>query len=65
MSHLLELVAEADRDRNGKIDFDEWQIMGARVYMLFCSKTFGGANLRRSSFILYFSRDSLHRSLHV
>lgn len=29
MSHLLELVAEADRDRNGKIDFDEWQIMGA------------------------------------
>ncbi|ETW86117.1 hypothetical protein HETIRDRAFT_471436 [Heterobasidion irregulare TC 32-1] len=31
VSHLLELVAEADRDKNGKIDFDEWQIMVKRI----------------------------------
>lgn len=29
MSHLLELVDEADKNKDGKIDFDEWQIMGA------------------------------------
>lgn len=28
VSHLLELVDEADRDKNGKIDFDEWQTIG-------------------------------------
>jgi hypothetical protein len=28
VSHLLELVEEADRNRDGKIDFDEWEIMG-------------------------------------
>ena len=28
MSHLLELVEGADRSQDGKIDFDEWQIMG-------------------------------------
>jgi len=28
VSHLLELVEEADRNQDGKIDFDEWQIMG-------------------------------------
>lgn len=28
MSHLLELVQEADRDGNGKIDYGEWEIMG-------------------------------------
>lgn len=28
VSHLLELVDEADKDNNGKIDFDEWQVMG-------------------------------------
>lgn len=25
----MELVDDADRDKNGKIDFDEWEIMGA------------------------------------
>lgn len=28
VSHLLELVDEADKNKDGKIDFDEWQIMG-------------------------------------
>ena len=28
MSHLLELVEGVDRNQDGKIDFDEWQIMG-------------------------------------
>jgi hypothetical protein len=28
VSHLLELVEEADRNQDGKIDFDEWEIMG-------------------------------------
>lgn len=32
MSHLLELVDEADRNKDGKIDFDEWETMGE-----FCS----------------------------
>jgi hypothetical protein len=26
--HLLELVEEADRNKDGKIEFDEWKIMG-------------------------------------
>jgi hypothetical protein len=28
VSHLLELVDEADKDKNGKIDFDEFDFMG-------------------------------------
>ena len=28
VNHLLELVDDADRNHDGKIDFDEWQIMG-------------------------------------
>ncbi len=24
----MELVDDADRDKNGKIDFEEWEIMG-------------------------------------
>lgn len=28
MSHLLELVEEADRNQDGKLDFDEWETMG-------------------------------------
>jgi hypothetical protein len=28
VSHLLELVEEAGRNQDGKIDFDEWKIMG-------------------------------------
>ncbi|KAJ3542048.1 hypothetical protein NM688_g6013 [Phlebia brevispora] len=27
VSHLLELVDEADKNKDGKIDFDEWQVM--------------------------------------
>jgi hypothetical protein len=29
VSHLLELVDEADRDKDGKIDFEEWQSIGS------------------------------------
>lgn len=28
MSHLLELVDEADKNKDGKIDFDEFDFMG-------------------------------------
>ena len=28
MSHFLELVDESDEDKNGKIDFGEWEVMG-------------------------------------
>ena len=28
VSHLLELVDAADRNRDGKIDIEEWKIMG-------------------------------------
>jgi len=28
VSYLLELVEEADRNKDGKIDFSEWEIMG-------------------------------------
>ncbi|KAI9458282.1 mitochondrial NADH dehydrogenase [Russula earlei] len=31
VSHLLELVEEADRNKDGNIDFDEWQIMVKRI----------------------------------
>ncbi|KAJ6624528.1 hypothetical protein B0H10DRAFT_725699 [Mycena sp. CBHHK59/15] len=31
VSHLLELVEEADRDGNGKIDYAEWEIMVPRI----------------------------------
>lgn len=31
VGHLLELVEEADRDKNGRIDYDEWKLMGKRV----------------------------------
>ncbi len=33
MSHLLELVEEADRNKDGKIDFSEWEIMGKSTSM--------------------------------
>ena len=28
MAHLLELVDECDKNKDGKIDFDEWESMG-------------------------------------
>lgn len=28
VEHILELVEETDRSKDGKIDFDEWEIMG-------------------------------------
>lgn len=28
VSHLLDIVEEADKNKDGKIDFDEWSIMG-------------------------------------
>ncbi|KAI9571431.1 hypothetical protein HD554DRAFT_2236432 [Boletus coccyginus] len=31
VSHLLELVDEADKDKNGKIDFDEFDFMVSRI----------------------------------
>ena len=31
MSHLLELIEEASRDQDGKIDFNEWEIMGKSI----------------------------------
>jgi len=33
VSHLLELVEEADRNKDGKIDFSEWEIMGKSTSM--------------------------------
>ncbi|KAK0239728.1 hypothetical protein EDD85DRAFT_1021123 [Armillaria nabsnona] len=31
ISHFMELVDDADRDKNGKIDFEEWEIMVSRI----------------------------------
>ncbi|KZV92890.1 nucleotide-binding domain-containing protein [Exidia glandulosa HHB12029] len=31
LSHLLDFVAEADKNNDGMIDFEEWQIMAARI----------------------------------
>ncbi|EJD53336.1 nucleotide-binding domain-containing protein [Auricularia subglabra TFB-10046 SS5] len=31
LSHLLDFVAEADKNNDGRIDYDEWQIMVARI----------------------------------
>ena len=28
ISHFMEFVEAADRDKNGKIDFEEWELMG-------------------------------------
>lgn len=28
VSHFLEFVEEADQNKDGKIDFDEWEVMG-------------------------------------
>lgn len=41
MSHLLELVEEADRNKDGNIDFSEWEIMGKSTLMelLYCVLT--------------------------
>jgi hypothetical protein len=38
VSHLLELVEEADRNKDGKIDFSEWEIMGkSQLMKLLCT----------------------------
>lgn len=34
MSYLLELVDEADKNKDGKIDYDEWETMGERNFHL-------------------------------
>lgn len=34
VSHLLELVDEADKNKDGRIDYDEWEVMG--MYRLGC-----------------------------
>ncbi|KAG9099623.1 hypothetical protein FRC06_005076 [Ceratobasidium sp. 370] len=31
VSHLLELVDEADKNKDGRIDFDEWEVMALRI----------------------------------
>jgi NADH dehydrogenase len=28
VSHFMEFVQEADKNKDGKIDFDEWEVMG-------------------------------------
>lgn len=32
VSHFMELVDEADQDKNGKIDFGEWEFMGRSAF---------------------------------
>lgn len=32
VSHLLDFVDEADRNKDGKIDLEEWKIMGEVNY---------------------------------
>jgi hypothetical protein len=34
VSHLLELVDECDRNKDGKIDFEEWQLVGKLIDVL-------------------------------
>jgi NADH dehydrogenase len=34
VSYLLELVDEADRNKDGKIDFDEWETMSDFLFLL-------------------------------
>ena len=34
MSHLLELVDEADKNKDGKIDFEEFDFMGMMAIFL-------------------------------
>ena len=31
VSHLLELVDEADKNKDGRIDYDEWEVMATRI----------------------------------
>ncbi|KAG5643234.1 hypothetical protein DXG03_001318 [Asterophora parasitica] len=31
VSHFMDLVEEADKDKNGKIDFEEWEFMVSRI----------------------------------
>ncbi|KAG8833379.1 hypothetical protein FRC17_010775 [Serendipita sp. 399] len=38
VAHILELVDQADRDKNGRIDYDEWKIMG-KFIMFFLKRS--------------------------
>lgn len=37
VSHILELVDEADKNKDGKIDYNEWQLMGTAFSLTFVS----------------------------
>jgi hypothetical protein len=39
VSHLLELVGEEDRNKDGKIDFDEWEAMGKQAITILVQLT--------------------------
>jgi len=34
VAHLLELVDEADKNKDGKIDLAEWELMGQTPFLL-------------------------------
>jgi hypothetical protein len=36
LNHFLELVDESDKDKNGKIDFGEWEDMGEDSLLSYC-----------------------------
>ena len=44
LSHFLDLVEESDEDKNGKIDFGEWEVMGKFnvVYLPVLFQTYRG-----------------------
>jgi len=44
VSHFMELVDDADRNKDGKIDFDEWLIMGSSSLVLLLSKISPGVS---------------------
>ena len=40
VSYLLDLVDESDKNKDGKIDYDEWEIMGASLRALLDSASY-------------------------